>query len=370
MDRRETERILAAVRSANADGTRVAIATVVRIRGSAYRREGARMVVRADGSYECLLSGGCLEPAVAEAAARVIATGEPVVVEYDLADDSPWGLSIGCSGAVDVRIERVEADPLTRAWLDLLDAGEAAARITSLHGSAGVVIVTGGGEVLGDLAGDRLRAEAIAEAQRRLARSEPQSGPIRIREVELFFEISEPPAALVIFGAGPDAVPLACQARNLGFLVTVVDAREALLTADRFPGAALKVVDHGDMRDDVPLTSRSHVVVMNHHLERDACSLEHALASGAPYIGVLGPRSRFQTLVARLRAHGVTLDAAGLNRVRSPVGLALGAETPEEVAVSILGEIIALRRGFEGGFLTGRETGLHRPDDSSVFARS
>ena len=117
MDRRETERLLEVIRQARAAGEPVALATVVRVKGSAYRREGTRMLVRQDGTYECALSGGCLEPTVAEAAARVIATGAPVIVSYDLADDSVWGLGIGCSGAVDIRIERLEDDAVTRAWM-------------------------------------------------------------------------------------------------------------------------------------------------------------------------------------------------------------------------------------------------------------
>src|SRR5262252_633228 len=108
MDRREVERFLAAIRRAQAAGQRVAVATIVRVRGSAYRREGTHMLIRSDGTYECALSGGCLEPSVAEAAVQVIETGAPVVVNYDLADDSLWGLGMGCAGAIDVRIERLD----------------------------------------------------------------------------------------------------------------------------------------------------------------------------------------------------------------------------------------------------------------------
>ena len=97
-----------AVSEARASGQRAAVATIVRVKGSAYRREGTHMLDSSDGTYECALSGGCLEPSVAEAAVRVIETGEPVVVNYDLADDSLWGLGMGCSGAIDVRIERLD----------------------------------------------------------------------------------------------------------------------------------------------------------------------------------------------------------------------------------------------------------------------
>ena len=137
VDRRETERLLEVIRQARAAGEPAALATVVRVKGSAYRREGTRMFVRQDGTYECSLSGGCLEPTVAEAAARVIATGEPVIVSYDLADDSVWGLGIGCSGAVDIRIERLEDDAITRAWLTILERGDAAVLVTPLSGVVG-----------------------------------------------------------------------------------------------------------------------------------------------------------------------------------------------------------------------------------------
>src|SRR5262245_51199574 len=136
MDQRETERLLDAIRDARTAGERVALATVVRIRGSAYRREGTRMLIRENGSYECALSGGCLEPAVAEAAQRVIATGEPTTATFDLAEDSVWGLGIGCMGAVDIRIEPLTDDPVTEAWLAALERGETAVLVTVLAGAS------------------------------------------------------------------------------------------------------------------------------------------------------------------------------------------------------------------------------------------
>ena len=134
---------------------------------------------------------------------------------------------------------------------------------------------------------------------------------------------------------------------------------------------ATLVAAHFTQFDDaVRLTERSFVVVMNHHLERDRECLRYAVKSPAPYVGVLGPRSRFDRLQRALLADGVVLDPAALSRVYSPVGLAIGADTPEEIAVSILGEIVALQRGFDGGFLTGRDTSLHRAPATSALARS
>ena len=368
MDRRETERILEALTLARAAGQRAAVATVVRVRGSAYRREGTRILICEAGTHECLLSGGCLEPMVTDAAARVIATGEPVLSTYNLEEDSVWGLSIGCSGAVDIYIERVDDDPVTRAWLEVLAHGQPAVRVTALSGGSGSLLVTEQ-DVVGSTGNSALDAQAIAEARARLSAPTSQAGVDHVGGADLFFEISEPPPRLVIFGAGHDAQPLAQQAWTVGFDVTVVDVREGFL-AGRFPGATLVAAHFSEFADRVPLGPRSYVVIMNHHLERDRESLRFALASPAPYLGVLGPRSRFQKLLVALANEQPPPRPASLARVRSPVGLALGAETPEEIAVSILAEILAIRRGFEGGFLAGREDSLHRALSMSARARS
>lgn len=370
MHRRETERLLVAIRQAQAAPERVALATVVRVKGSAYRREGTRMLVRQNGTYECALSGGCLEPSVAEAALRVIETGEPRVVCYDLADDSLWGLGMGCSGAVDVRIERLEDDAMTREWLAVLEGGDLAVLATPLSGTSGRVLVRGTGEIVGSLTEPAIEREAVARAHAQLGAPFPQSGPEHIGSSEVFFEISTPPPDLVIFGAGHDTVPLARQATMLDFAVTIVDVRTAYLTVDRFPTATLVSAHFSQFADTVRLGAGSFVLVMNHHLERDRESLRFALDSEAAYVGVLGPRSRYEQLLAGLSAQGHVPPASSLSRVRSPVGLSLGAETPEEVAVSILGEILAIRRGFDGGFLSGSVRSLHRPEARRLLTSS
>jgi len=373
MDRREIERFLAAIRRAQAAGEPAAVATIVRVRGSAYRREGTHMLIRRDGTYECALSGGCLEPSVAEAAARVIETGDPVVVNYDLADDSLWGLGMGCAGAIDVRIERLddlEHDEAARAWLAALERGESAALVTPLAGGSGRLLVRSGGESLGHLSDPALEQTARSRAMQRLGTIFPQSGAERIGNVELFYEVSAPPHDLVVFGANSDAVPLARHAWALGFAVTMVDVRSAYLTADRFPTAALVTAHHSRFAAAVPLARGSLVLVMNHHLERDEESLRYALDSNAMYIGVLGPRARYQKLLSGLAAKGYTPSALGLARVHSPVGLSIGAETPEEVAVSILAELVAVSRGFEGGMLSGLSGSLHAPDDKRLLTSS
>jgi xanthine/CO dehydrogenase XdhC/CoxF family maturation factor len=346
------------------------MATIVRVRGSAYRREGTRMLVRANGTYECALSGGCLEPAVVDAAQHVIRTGEPITATYDLAEDSVWGLGIGCMGAVDIRIERLETDPVFDAWLNLLEQGETAAFVTALSGPSGRMLVTPTGDPLGALADPAETRSAVARARERLRDPFARSGPEHIGAIELFFDISLPPPALVIFGAGYDVEPLAHQAWVLGFAVTIVDVREVYLSRARFPHGTLVCAHFTRFAELVPIDSGSFVTVMNHQVERDRESLRWALESPAAYIGVLGPHARFQRLLAALADAGYRPDQAALARVRSPMGLALGAETPDEVAVSVLAEMLAIRRGFAGGFLTGTDRSLHRPDETRLLARS
>ena len=370
MDRRETERLLAAIRQARAAGEPAAMATVVRVKGSAYRREGTRMFVRRNGTYECALSGGCLEPTVAEAAARVIATGDPVIVSYDLAEDSVWGLGIGCSGAVDIRIERIGDDAITNDWLTILERGEAAVLVTPLSGVSGRMIVRGTGDVVGGLTDPIVEQRAIASARARLGAPYPASGPERLGSADLFYEITNPPPDLVIFGAGHDAAPVAQLAWTLGFAVTVVDVRETFLTKERFGGATRVCAHFSQFAERVALRPGSFSLIMNHHVERDQESLRFSLESDAAYIGVLGPRSRYDKLLAGLAEQGYVPDPTRAARVRSPVGLSLGAETPEEVATSILGELLAIRRGFDGGFLSGSVGSLHRPEDQRLLASS
>jgi xanthine dehydrogenase accessory factor len=379
MDRREIEHLLESIRAARASGEPVAVATVVRVRGSAYRREGTRMVIRRDGTYECALSGGCLEPIVAEAAERVIATGNPVVINYDLADDSIWGLGIGCSGAVDVRIERLDDDDTTRQWWASLERGDAAVLVTPLtalagretaSGKARRMLVLPTGDTIGTLGNDSIDREAAQRALEKLGAPDPSPGSEWVGEDELFLEFSTPPPELVIFGAGFDAVPMANLAWTLGFSVTVVDVRDAFLTADRFPRARLVAAHFSQFRDAVQLTAQGFVLVMNHHLERDQESLRFALGSDAAFIGVLGPRTRLQNLLARLASQQFAPPPLALARVRSPVGVALGAETPAEIAVSVLGEIMAIRRGFSGGFLNGSDATLHKSTDRRLLASS
>lgn len=367
MNAAETRALLAALRAALAQGQSAALATVVGVRGSAYRREGTRMLVLDDASQVCMLSGGCLEAEVVEVALEVIRTGVPALTHYDLSEDATWGLGIGCGGSVDVRVEQVDLhDPVTGAWLNALEGGEAAALVVWLGGE-GKLLVRPNGEVLGQLADAQLHAFAVQQAQTRLNMREPRAVSVSSPDGRvLFIDVNTPPPPLVIYGAGHDAIPLSAQAHALGYDVHVIDPRTAYLTAARFAGATLHELSPDEL-DKFQMPQRAQVVIMNHHLDRDRVCLAHALQSGAEYVGVLGPRTRAEDLLSALKAEGVTLSAEQLARLRAPIGLRIGAEAPEEVALSILAELMAWRRGYSGGFLNGHEGRIH---DAATHARA
>ncbi|GHF76212.1 XdhC family protein [Deinococcus ficus] len=355
----ETRVLLDALRRARTQGLGAAFATVVGVQGSAYRREGTRMLVLEGGAQVCMLSGGCLEGEVVEVALAALRTGERVLTHYDLSEDATWGLGIGCGGSVDVLVEPVRADdaPLN-AWIAALEAGETAALVTPLTGP-GQVFVPASGDPVGTLPDPALHAHAVHLARERLALREPRAATLPAPDgTPLFVDVTGPPPQLVLYGAGHDALPLAAQAHALGYDVHVIDPRPAYLTPARFPGAALHALDADALHAFTP-GDRAHLIVMNHHLDRDRLCLAHALHSDAPYVGVLGPRSRAETLLEDLRREGVTFTPAQLARLRAPVGLKLGAEAPAEVALSILGELMAWRRGYPGGFLTGHAGRIH-----------
>jgi xanthine dehydrogenase accessory factor len=377
MERQEIDDILEGLRRARAAGEGAALASVVRVRGSAYRREGARMLIREDGSQVCMLSGGCLEPEVAMGARFVIEDRKPSLTGYDLTEDVTWGLGIGCGGSVDIYVEPVlEGDVILSTWLGLLERAELGVLATVLPAvatgvpsdSLGRLLVREDGTTLGDL-GDLeagLRPQILGSAREMMRALYPRAETKRVdradgSSVDVFLDASAPAPELVIFGAGHDAIPLAARGVELGWVVKVVDSRTRFLHPERFPGATLIAAEAAELESRISLGPRSFVMVMNHHLERDRHGLRFALESAAPYIGVLGPRHRFLEALAELRRAGFEPDAARLGKVRNPVGLDIGAESPNEVALSIMGELIAVRRGFTGGILNGRVGRIHDP---------
>jgi xanthine/CO dehydrogenase XdhC/CoxF family maturation factor len=357
--------MLQGIREARAMGEPLALATIVGVTGSAYRREGTRMLVRQDGSYTCMLSGGCLEPEIVEVARQVMQSGQPVRTEYNLDEEVMWGLGIGCGGAVEVYIEPLRDEPVTNRWLQALEQGELAVLATPLEPDLGRLFFSEGVSE-GTLADAGLEAQVRSTAHQLLTALQPRAFTQSLRaddgrEVSVFFDVNLPPAELMIFGAGHDAIPLSRMAVEFGFKVQVVDMRDKFAIPSRFPGAQVRLLRPEHFARALQIGPRTFVLVMNHNLLIDQSTLLFVLQTPAPYIGLLGPRPRFTKILDNLAKEGTPLTPEQIRRVRSPVGLAIGAESPEEVALSILAEIMALQRGYPAGFLSGHEGRIHEP---------
>ena len=173
-------------------------------------------------------------------------------------------------------------------------------------------------------------------------------------EINIFIDIYFPPIEIIIFGAGHDAIPLAAGSVALGYPTTVVDAREQFNTVSRFPFTKRLIFKSTDLHN-IPITEYTFIVIMNHHIEKDENTLAFALKSPAPYIGLLGPLSRREKILTRLEKKGINFKKHEMKKLNSPIGLDIGAESPEEIAISILGEIIAFKNHHPAGFLHDSE---------------
>jgi xanthine/CO dehydrogenase XdhC/CoxF family maturation factor len=318
------------------------LATVVSTAGSTYRKAGARMLIMADGSYLGLLSGGCMEADLAAHAREVIAAGVPRAIEYDMRgpDDVLFGLGAGCEGAMRILLE--PAGRGTPAAAALGAAGGAARR----GQTAGLIVVHESDQLpLGTYhAASGLPPVLQAALTETLAESTSRNVLWRHdgRRQRAFAQFLAPAPQLLICGAGPDVLPVVVAARNLGWGVTVVDHRPAYALASRFAGAQVHTVDPSDLRAAVDMRRFHAALVMSHHLASDQSYLRELAAAGTPeYIGLLGPRVRRERIARELGS----VEAAMQSRIRGPVGLDIGALTPEAIALSIVAQIHAWLAG-------------------------
>jgi xanthine/CO dehydrogenase XdhC/CoxF family maturation factor len=304
------------------------LATLVATAGSTYRKPGARMLLMADGSYIGLLSGGCLESDLQIHAREVLESGAARAVEYDTRgpDDTLFGMGLGCEGTMRVLLE--PAGPASPAEQALASA------VLTTHRGDSACLAMVHDSPHGHL-GTYRNDEALPAAERARA----------------FVQTLSPPPHLLICGAAPDAQPVADTARALGWRVSVVDHRPAYAVAARFPGAELHVINPKSLRSEIDLARCHAVVVMSHHLPSDEIYLRELAAAGAPaYVGLLGPKARRRRLAQEL---GTDMDLLS-TRIRGPVGLDIGATTPEAIALSIIGQIHAwlAGRAFSEAVLT------------------
>jgi xanthine dehydrogenase accessory factor len=352
-------------------GQRAALATVVSVEGSSYRRPGARMLITENGETTGALSAGCFEQDVCERATKVMSNGQPVLIKYDTTsdDDIVWGLGLGCSGVIHVLIEPATNERVASLMQLLAEcaessAGGAIATIFRVEGDFEATTIGTSALMFpdGSVDGEFVSAsifddlsEAVERATGGIKRYETAAG-----YVDVFVEFVQPRVRLVVFGAGFDVLSIVDLAGNLGWHTTVVDTRARASSLERFRKAdSVLLCRPEDVTSQVSLFERTMVVVMTHNYLHDLEILRQLLPMHLRYLGCLGPRRRTERLVRDLSAEdSLNVDAA-LRRLYAPIGLDIGAETPEEIALSVVSEIKAVLSARTGRQLRENEGSIH-----------
>jgi len=390
MNMSETIDVLEAVSDLKDQGRPMALATIVSVSGSTYRRPGARLLVPDEGASVGNLSGGCLEGEVEDVGRGVMASGESRLTLYDLtADDEViWGWGLGCNGAIEVFVEPAErAAEIADTLRDAIENERAVAIATVLtctstpsstlskpsstlsspSSTPGVpvgarLLVRPGEDRRGSTGVSALDDELELRARDALAsgRTEALSFMVSGYQVRAFIESVLPPPRLLVCGAGHDAIPVVKLASELGWRTVVVDDRSDFLDRARFPGAGeLVEAQPGEAAAKAGFDRRCYALVMSHNYLRDRDYLKSFLGSDVAYIGMLGPQARTERLLADLATEGIVASSERLSVIHGPAGLDLGSEGPEEIAVAIVAEVLAVTRAREGGFLRDRSGTMH-----------
>ncbi|MFF3942464.1 XdhC family protein [Streptomyces phaeofaciens] len=364
-------------------GRDFAVATVVAVGGSAPRRPGAALAVDTDGTAVGSVSGGCVEGAVYELCQQALQDGEPVLERFGYSDDDAFAVGLTCGGVIDILVTPVRAGdpvrPVVTAALAAAASGTAAALARVVTGPADLVgralLIHPDGRGEGGFgAHPELDRTVAAEAGAFLDAG--RTGTLEIGEqgsrcgapLTVLVESSVPPPRMIVFGAIDFASALVRIGKFLGHHVTVCDARPVFATKARFPEADEIVVEwpHTYL-ERTEVDSRTVLCVLTHDAKFDVPLLRLALRLPVAYVGAMGSRRTHLERNERLREVGVT--ELELARLRSPIGLDLGARTPEETALSIAAEIVANRRGGSGISLTGAHTPIHHDVTSAPAGR-
>lgn len=312
-------------------GKPVALATVVSTWGSSPRPPGSHLGVAADGAMTGSVSGGCIEGAVVKEALDILKGAPARVLEFGVTDEQAWDVGLACGGSVKVLVrDFAPLAPLYAQARASLATGETSALVTRLD--SGETVMLGAGDLPG----------AVAGAARQALRDD-KSRAYAGDDGDWFIEVVAPPRRLIVIGAVHIAQALVPMAAMAGFRVTVVDPRRAFASDARFPGVDVCTDWPDDALDELKPDTRTAIVTLTHDPKLDDPALEKALQSQAFYIGSLGSSRTQAKRVERLTAAG--FDEASIARIHGPIGLRIGAQSPAEIAVSILAEIIARMRG-------------------------
>lgn len=373
---KEQKAIVEAFRKTDHTVRKVALATVVRVRGSSYRSPGARMLITDDGKWTGSISGGCLEGDALRKARKVMQDQEPQLVTYDTSEDSNQnlGIGLGCNGIIDVLLEPVNEtrphDPI-KLFDKIIGVHEPVGLATVFSNSrfqGEKFLINRNQEILISFSSEPLNFLVMPDVARAFEtkRSEVIHYTLDGVALEVFVELIQPAISLMIFGGGFDARPVSNLAKSLGWEVTVTDECVAHIAPLFFPTADKLSLCHRDFVDrDFQITPFTACVLMSHNYEYDRDVLRKLLKSPSPYIGILGPRKRFDKMLAEYTKEGIQMSGDDLHRIHSPIGLDIGAEAPDEIALSIVAEIQGKFASRSGGFLKYRNAPIHQRDANS-----
>jgi xanthine dehydrogenase accessory factor len=333
-------------------GKATALATVVQVTGSSLRPASSKMALTDQQDIAGSVSGGCVEGAIYEEAQDVLRTGKPKLLRYGVSDERAWEVGLACGGTIQVFVESCSSPAWEGVWAavrDCLDSHQLAALATVVSGPhmGRKLLLWPDGRQVGSLGSPDLDAFASASAARGWATRAPALATYSSAEdaADVFLDYLAPPPRLVIIGAVHIAIPLVRIAKTLDFTTIVVDPRSAFASRQRFPHADDLLVEWPSAAlEKLRPDSATYVVCLSHDDKLDLPALRAALDTPAPYIGILGSRKTHAKRLVALREDGLSEDR--LERIHAPIGLDLGARTPEEIALAIMAEIVATQHGI------------------------
>jgi xanthine dehydrogenase accessory factor len=373
---KEIRDIINAFNEAQKLGKQTALATVVHVDGSSYRRPGARMLVTEDGEMTGAISGGCLEGDALRKALMVMIQKKSRLVTYDTndEDDAKLGMGLGCNGIIQLLIEPIdtsdEHNPIQflkaitgkRQQNVLVTLFSLQNKMEIQHGTC--LLVSEDGSTFGDVP---VVPDVLTTDAKTALASKHSSFKNYITEnnsLTAFIEVIKPPISIVIIGAGNDAVPLVKMADILGWETTVIDGRPTHAKKERFSAACTVLVSKPEnVLDQVTVDDQTAFLLMTHNYNYDLAMLRALLAKKVAYIGSLGPRKKLDRMIEELKEEGIVLTNEQLATLYGPVGLDIGAETAEEIAVSILAEIKAVFSSKSGQSLRTNSETIHSRSD-------
>ena len=378
---KEIREIIKAYDTAVRSGKKSALAAVVHLNGSSYRRPGARMLVTEDGELTGAISGGCLEGDALHKAMLVLSQQQSKLVTYDTSDedDATIGIQLGCAGIIQVLFEPINPNDVNNP-IQLLRKAIALRQksvlltIYSLEDKRNeqpgtCLLMEENGNTTGEIPYPEFQDAIMNDV--RHAMDQQLSAFKNYADEHLsftaFIEFLQPPISLVVIGAGNDAIPMTQIADTLGWEVRVVDGRSSHAKPERFVNACQVLVSKPEkMLDQIPVDDRTVFVAMTHNYNYDLAMLKALLQRRVKYIGMLGPRKKLDRMLEEIEEAGIHLDEAQLNTIYGPVGLEIGAETPEEIALSIIAEIKAVLSGKPGGSLRFKQDVIHARTDTAI----